>query len=462
MNFRKSFRPLFLSAVVVIAATPAFSQELRTAYFMDNAPVANAMNPAMVPHRGYFSIPVIGMTEFSLTSKDFSPKDLFYVNSQDKLSTFMDQEYDLNEFLGKLGKDNAFTTDINLGIINAGWHTPKGFWTIDMGLKTSLGMSIPKNMFEFMRKASTGEGLMTNGNYMFENFNFNLDMHAEVGVGHARPVTDRLTVGMKVKAILGLASIDMKIQKFGATFNLSSMEWSGESKGSIKGSCKGAKFEQNPDGSVKDIEFDTPGVSGFGAGVDFGATYRLMDNLRLAASVTDLGFIAWSKNSALSASADGAFTSDDFTVDADQDAMDQLGDVFSNMVDMMSAKVDDPQATTTMLRTTVNIGAEYTILNNLLGFGVLSSTRFVEPATYTELTAIATVRPKTWFTGSLSYSFIHSKSESFGLVLNFSPCWINFLVGTDYMVFDAKKGVPQMKNAINAHVGLAIPLGRRG
>ena len=50
---------------------------------------------------------------------------------------------------------------------------------------------------------------------------------------------------------------------------------------------------------ISDFEFESKdmGIAGYGFGIDLGASYKIMDNLTVSASILDLGFISWSKSS---------------------------------------------------------------------------------------------------------------------------------------------------------------------
>ena len=52
--------------------------------------------------------------------------------------------------------------------------------------------------------------------------------------------------------------------------------------------------------------------------------------------------------------------------------------------------------TSLVWHSTVVVGAEYGFFENKLGVGVLSTTRFVQPKTLTEVTFSANYRPKSW------------------------------------------------------------------
>ena len=462
MNFLKFFNVLLLVVTTSGVTSSVFAQELRTSYFMDNAPVARVMNPATMPQRGYFSIPVVGSVGFSLLSNDFSFKDLFYVNNQNELVSFVDKSYDANLFLSKLSENNAFTTDLAIGILSTGWYTQKSLWTLDVGFKLNIGANIPKSMFEFLRYTVDGADWNdVQQNYRILDFKLNILSYGEVALGLARPITRQLAVGAKAKFILGLADVNLHIDEMSTAQN--GDVWDMTTRGSLKGALKGAELgsEMNDQGEmyVERFDFGNPGFSGLGFGLDLGATYQLFDNLRFSAALNDIGFIRWNKNAAIAAGVNGQYQYAGVSTES-EDGWDQLEDIFGNLEDVFHMQEQVGEAYTTALRSTINIGGEYTFLNNLLGVGVLSSTKTGNPKTYTELTLMGAVRPTSWFTTSLSYSFVNN-SDTFGAAFNFHPSWINVFIGSDYIVFNSKKGVPQLGNSGNVYFGLAIPMSKK-
>ena len=126
---------------------------------------------------------------------------------------------------------------------------------------------------------------------------------------------------------------------------------------------------------------------------------------------------------------------------------------------MLHFKKEVESGSTTRLLSTINIGDEYRLLENKLGIGLLSSTRLYSPKAYTELTLSGNYRPVKWFEATLSYSFIHSKFKTYGIALNFSQSWINFFIGSDYMLTKVTpQCLPVSGNAMNLYMGVSVPL----
>lgn len=96
----------------------------------------------------------------------------------------------------------------------------------------------------------------------------------------------------------------------------------------LKSSFKGLELqEEEGKDYVTDFDFDSGklGIAGYGFGIDLGASYKILDNLTVSASVLDLGFISWSKSSTKIAS-------------ANPDPIDIKGSTYTGMIN-----VNDPQ-----------------------------------------------------------------------------------------------------------------------
>ena len=121
---------------------------------------------------------------------------------------------------------------------------------------------------------------------------------------------------------------------------------------------------------------------------------------------------------------------------------DQMDDLTGNLQNLFHFSETPSRSRTTLLRSTINVGAEYSVAQNRVGFGLLSSTRIYKPKIYTELTAsVEFIVPIDWFAATVSYSFVHSAFKTFGFALNFSPSWINFLCRQRLYVYQGESAV---------------------
>ena len=411
--------------------------------------------------------------------------------------------------MNRLKDNNKLNVNFSTEILSAGWYKGKNFWSFNIGLRTDIGANLTKNMFTFLNEMETVEENWRNSTYDISNQQLNINAYAEVGLGLSRQINSRLTVGARVKALLGIGNMELKLNNVAMSANLptdaeiaqwsDANYWAGLGSGAeaaardlqakfnnyhanlnvgaeLKSSFKGLELkEEEGKDYVTDFDFDSGklGIAGYGFGIDLGASYKVLDNLTVSASILDLGFISWSKSSTKIASANPepidiqgkkyAAMVNPSNPETVVNAVNQLqneaqgymervtnGDVLD--YDMLQLEVADAkESRKSRLASTLVVGAEYGFFNNKLAVGALSTTRFVQPDALTELTFSANYRPKSWFNVALSYSVIQSAGKSFGLGLKLGPVFL----GTDYMFLGKNS------NSVNGFVGVSIPLGGR-
>lgn len=446
-----SVRQIIAVLVSIVITAPASAQYLRSSYFMENSTDRIQLNPALQPARGYVKIPVIGSISASANSNSLGTQDIIDVIDSDK------NFYNNDKFYNRLSLDNRLNVNLTTDLISFGFYKGEGFWSVNIGSKIDINASVPKSMFEYLRMIDNFDESFFGSTYDIRNERLNLNAYTEIGVGYSRPINEKLTLGGKAKMLIGLGNIDMDVKQLSVTEN--GTESIIKSHGSLKTSFHGLglKTTEGYDGKefVNDIDFDSFGVAGYGAAIDLGATYQLLDNLSLSAAVLDLGFISWSKGSTSIAIADGERTIsyDDPDQWIGPENEETYGTASNGEVldfDLLGFELQDQKSRTTSLASTLVLGGEYAFLNNRLGVGVLSTTRFNKVKTISELTFSANYRPKSWINTTFSYSVIQSCMKSFGLAVRLGP----LMVGTDYMYFGSNT-----KN-VNGYLGLSIPLGK--
>ena len=490
--------------IMLVCTLSANAQFLRTSYFMEGTHYRQQLNPALTPTKGYFNLPVIGAVNATVGSTSLGYQDIIDIIDDG------DDFYTKPDFMNRLKDNNKLNVNFSTEILSAGWYKGKNFWSFNIGLRTDIGANLTKNMFTFLNEMETVEENWRNSNYDISGQQLNINAYTEIGLGLSRQINSRLTVGARVKALLGIGNMELKLNRVAMSANLPSdqqiNQWSSESYwnsmtpsqaaqaaqelkdkfnnyhanltvgAELKSSFKGLELqEEEGKDYVTDFDFDSGklGIAGYGFGIDLGASYKILDNLTVSASVLDLGFISWSKSSTKIASANpdpidikGSTYTEMINVNDPQtvmNAVNQLqtdaqgymdrvtnGDVLD--YDMLQLEVGDAkESRKSRLASTLVLGAEYGFFNNKLAVGVLSTTRFVQPDALTELTFSANYRPKSWFNVALSYSAIQSAGKSFGLGLKLGPLF----VGTDYMFLGKNS------NSVNGFVGVSIPLGGR-
>lgn len=452
----KKFLPI-LSAALLFALVPVGAgAQVKSAYFMEGSVQRLDMNASFVPLRGYVNIPFIGSIGVDVNSNFLSVRNFLYPSPDGSgVVTFMHESVDARDFLHRMRRNNHVDVSLRENLLGFGSFTRRYFWSFNLNLRSESSLTVPKEFFELLKRPG-------NGTYDMDRFRFESDNWLEFAFGAAFPVEildHRVEVGARVKGLVGLAQVRADVTRLDVCTG--EEEWRADFSGDISANVMfmdySTRYGRMPLSDALDGDFGPGGGrGGWGLAFDLGASTRFLDDrLRVSVGLNDLGFIRWSSSGALRIAVEEqsvSFRGYDFDVD----------DFDYDTPDDVMAVVSEPAALSRMLNATLNLGAEYNILEDRIGFGLLSQIRFCGTHTSSELTLSANFRPLHWFSGTLSHSIVQNRMGIFGLALNFHPSWINFFLGADYVGLRWTRGVPLpvgMK-AANFYFGLAVPISR--
>ena len=448
----------------------AMAQQLNSAYFTNDYKFRHTMNPAFGNEQNYVSMPGFGNVNVS-TMGNFGYEDVIFDNpmfpstSKDRLTTFMNPYISTADALkGFNSGDNKILGDVSITVLSAGFKGFGGYNTVELNARTSFGVSMPYELFEFAK--NTG-----NRTYNIGNISANGQAFAELAFGHSRQINEKLRVGAKVKLLFGAGRGDVNIDNVKADLAADD-KWtvSGHAKSevSVKGfTYKTEEKEYKEEGRgtyqyVNDVDVDGAGLGGFGLAFDLGGVYKINNDFTVSAALLDLGFIKWSNNMvAVNGGEEFVFNGfHDVAVNEDRGGStlgmqgdkyaDQLAD-FANLQDK-----GDEGGRTTGIGATLNLGCEYTLpVYRKITFGVLSSTRFRGDYSWTEARVSANWTPLKWIDGGVNMAF-GSYRNSFGWVLNFHPKGYNFYVGMDHTLGKVSKEFIPLNSNAAVSVGMSV------
>ena len=448
----------------------AMAQQLNSAYFTNDYKFRHTMNPAFGNEQNYVSMPGFGNVNVS-TMGNFGYEDVIFDNpmfpstSKDRLTTFMNPYISTADALkGFNSGDNKILGDVSITVLSAGFKGFGGYNTIELNARTSFGMSMPYELFEFAK--NTG-----NRTYNIGNISANGQAFAELAFGHSRQINEKLRVGAKVKLLFGAGRGDVNIDNVKADLAADD-KWtvSGHAKSevSVKGfTYKTEEKEYKEEGRgtyqyVNDVDVDGAGLGGFGLAFDLGGVYKINNDFTVSAALLDLGFIKWSNNMvAVNGGEEFVFNGfHDVAVNEDHggSTMSMQGDKYSDQLADFANLQDkgDEGGRTTGIGATLNLGCEYTLpVYRKITFGVLSSTRFRGDYSWTEARVSANWTPLKWIDGGVNMAF-GSYRNSFGWVLNFHPKGYNFYVGMDHTLGKVSKEFIPLNSNAAVSVGMSV------
>ncbi len=455
-----------VTGLLAVAALAVSAQQVNTLYFMNNVQERGNYNPAFQSVHGFWiDIPVMPNFRMNFGNNSFAMEDVLIhktINGKDSLITPLHPAADRDAFYDELKNNTKLDFGFTFNILNFGFKVKqKNYFTFGINERLSMTGSIPKDFFSLLLYGTPTEGSRT---FDFSDLGLDVTAYTEFSAGYSRVVNDRLTLGGKVKYLIGQANLSTKVNKLKLTGGAD--QWTVEGDGDLRVSAPklDIPIDENGDIVYKDIDmqklaFGDVFTSNWGLGLDLGATYTILKNLQLSAAVTDLGFIRWSEN-ATQAHANGGYTFDGIHYNL-YDNMGDKVDTIRNNFENAFGKSGDYESYTTMLSTRLNVGAEYALWKNRIGFGLLSSTLFAPKMINTSWTASANFRPKTWFSTTVSYSIADGMYDNLGVGLQFRLAPWNMYIAMDRIPLHlAKKSyVPYDTKHVNLQVGMVFELG---
>lgn len=447
----------------------AAAQTINSAYFTEDYKFRHMLNPAFGNEQNYVSIPALGNISVN-THGNFGYRDVIMSNpmypslSDKKMTTFLNPYISAEDALSGFSTgNNRITGDVSLTILSAGFKAFGGYNTIEINSRTTTGVSLPYELFEFAK--NTG-----NHSYDIGDINAHAQSFAEIAFGHSRQINDKLRLGAKLKVLVGLGRADVKMRNMKADLTAED-KWTITGEATTDVSMKGFSYvseekEYNIEGSgtyerVNDVDLDGVGVGGFGMAIDLGGVYEINEDWTVSASVLDLGFISWtndmlaenrSKSFVFNGFHDVSVTSDrGEEIDTKVDRYgDQLAD-FANLTDM-----GDKGRRSTGIGATINVGAEYTLpVYRKVSFGALCTSRINGAYSWTEGRLSANYAPLNWLDGGVSFA-VNSFTTSMGWVLNLHPKGYNFFIGMDHILGKTSKEMIPLSSNASLTVGMNI------
>lgn len=420
---------LVLATIVVqhVNSQTVNVQQVNTMYFMENVPQRNNLNPAFQPSSDYtIGLPVIGFTRLSMG------------NSSPILTNFvLDAAGGIDNFYNSLTNPTTLQTDAHINLLNFGFRSYKSYWTISLSENINGQMDIPKSMFKLLFY-----GTPDVNTFDLKNLSMNMTAYTEAAVGYSNQLSDKWTIGGKLKFLYGNSDISFTTNGLTLDAKSNGLTFAGN-----------AFLNNNGELSLK------PG--GLGGAVDVGFTYKPDKFITFSGAVTDLGMIHW--NQRVYNKANFSYAGNTSGIDANLDSL--KSSILSGL------KTSTPDSTggayNTFTCPKLNIGAEYAMLDNKLSLGILSRSLWMKGELNEEVTVSVNGRPEDWLNLSLSYSVFNGKSSNIGAGIGIRTGIVHWLLSADYIPLDRNSiaslnaPVPYNTHGVNFGIGLSIVLGNR-
>jgi len=452
-------KKIIYTAIALIFTLAANSQEMNnTLYFLRYSPQANSLNPAINPEaKVWGGIPGLTSIGLNYNNNSFSLSDLL-VNTKtgDK-----PVKIDINNLYSSMAQNTTINMNNEIVLMSVGIKAKNQYFTLDIKHKNNISFGFDKSIIGFFKEGTVG---YLGKSVEFGDTQMNALAYNEIAIGYSREIgkDKKLVIGGKLKAIMGVASVDMRDSQLSLSLASDGMDATVRSKQDVRiGGPIRTKIGVDPnDFKVGDLEIDDNagpsafmGTDNLGFGIDLGATYKVMDKVTLYASILDLGYIKWSNGTNVLMDADYLWKGINYTEtikDDNIDAMDQLSD---DLEENFKLQKED-KSFTQMLPTKIYIGGQYEV-KEWFTAGILNRNQFYYGRLYSSLTLSGNVKAGRRLSASVSYSVVNNSYTNigFGFTSQLGPLQL-------YMVTDNVLA-SNLTNAqlVNFRMGLNIRVG---
>lgn len=228
--------------------------------------------------------------EFQSNSRNNVGAAAFLFPKGEKLVTGLHSSISPDEFLGGLKAVNSMYSQLDYNLVSYGWKgSSRGFHTIDVGARVNYGFSVPREIFQILKTGTAKSPYDLASLRAFGN------LYGEIAYGYSLPLSDRFSIGARVKLLAGLHSVDVIARKLELTTNENQYKFDLDADIDLTNRSK--KINADADGFLDYTDFTGKGKLGFptggGLALDLGLQWKPFDGFRLSASVLDLGGILW-------------------------------------------------------------------------------------------------------------------------------------------------------------------------
>ena len=460
MRHNNYISKIIITGIILLVSSLSNAQTASSSYFLDGSFTRYQLNPALTPERGYLAFPVLSNFQFEADSS-VGLSNFLYESKSDpnKLTTFMSSEVNKDDFLNALPSVSKIKFGMDMDLFSLGFYGFQGMNTLNVKFRNSININLPKELFSFM-KAS-----LSDGDYLIEDININSYTYLEMALGHSHKINSNLTIGARLKLLVGGYYMDANVDQISA--KISGDSWRVNANAIVKVAAPGLKpiYKTGTEKEIEDFDYDFDGFDSYGFAMDLGAVYdisELVEGLQLSASLTDLGLISWNMMTAATNNTEdvvfNGFSNYDVTGDEEDPTMDNLEEDFKNLVKIYDQGSKKEKV---KLDATFRLGAEYSMFfADWISVGELFTVRSGINK-FSEARTSLVLAPSKWFdmTGNVAFS---SYGTAYGFMINLHPVGFNLFFASDCLKAKVNpQFIPTEEFWTNVTFGIIMPIGRR-
>ena len=411
-------------ALSLFSVRASAQDKFQSGFFLDNYNYSYRLNPAIMSEKSFFGFGT-GSVEMGISS-GLGISSLVYPNAAgDGLVTFLHPSVSTEEMMSHLGKDNPFGFDANLNIISTGKRKENKFNSFEINLRTDLGSSIPGDLFRFLKEGNSPDP------YDFSSFYVGAKAYAEIAFGVAKKPVENLTIGFRIKGLVGLSSADLRFDKADVYFNNGTIATDMEGRARL--AMGGGQLYNDENGDLQ-LALDQNNIrpGGYGGAVDIGFRWTPFEKLAITGGINDLGGIFWKYNNIAKAADQFTFNGFDH-IGGEANYDEELGKAKDDFMEIANLQVMEglEESGFERLSFTANLGARLRLpVLSFISVGALGIYHFDELAPYWDARAGLTLSPLRFISVTANYGR-NTPGNVLGVAASVTLLFINAYVGVD-------------------------------
>jgi hypothetical protein len=468
--------------LIFVVSASGQGQQQTTMYYM-NLPQNHLLNPALKSDNAfYLGLPGISGVNVNFNTNFIGFSDVFRHEADgESIISVLHPDFDTEGFLNKIRKVNYIATDINIQTFGLGFRAGKDLYIFfDINERIQEGVSIPGDLFKLAFK---GNEAFIGSRINLTPLDVNLMYYREIAAGFSKDFTRRLRIGVRGKALMGLAA--MSTDNRNTTIEVMddySHKMNTDISVNISGPVTVALNQNNgidsvmfDEGRLEDPEFWL-NRSNMGFGVDIGAVYRVNERLSVSSAINGFGIINW-KSDVTNLKAENEFLFSGFDMTGVIDGTVEFEDMADELLDSLKNSfivTDESAPFRTILPGVFTLGASYSLTESLT-LGVVSNTLLAAGRLRSSFMLSANANFGTGFSAGISYTAVNHSYDNIGAGLAFRlgmfqiytiadriPIMYNkVLLPSDPGEPDINLLLPDSWNTLSFRIGMNLVLGNR-
>jgi outer membrane protein OmpA-like peptidoglycan-associated protein len=438
---------LLLTYLFLFLPIITFGQQNLTLYGMKDLSQAFYLNPGFnQKNRVYISLP-LGIQTIGLNNSGFSLHNLLEKTADDSLIIRPEMAIE------KMGRRNFLAFEQSSELVGFGFKVKKkNYFSFNASIRSNTILSYPRNLIQFLVEGNGSDAFLGNRTSL-DGLGIYGSAFSEYAFGYNRSVSNKLSIGGRLKILSGIANVHTLNSELGVTTNSETFDISIDGQMALQ-SSNAIHFldSSNAQNALKTLINSAYDFKNIGIGIDAGANYKLNNGLEFSASILDLGLIKWKTNTKNYESANVDYTFRGVDLNAVIfDSLD-VGKHLSDTLQKVFGYSSNNESYTTSLFTRFYLGSVYNI-NNTFSSSFTLHNQLMANRLRTGAAIAMNMHIRNWLNFSVNYSAFGRSFRNIGLGLSLKGGPLQF-----FLVSDNILAFINPANAKNLHLSFGLNL----